>query len=109
MEKRRTVALLATYDTTQDGDVELFHIYEGRNYIGRNPDSDIIIHDRNVSGEHLSITYRTAGEKFKFRDNLSSNGTFLNEVLTDEGELNNFDVIRIGSTKLIFIVIPQKI
>jgi pSer/pThr/pTyr-binding forkhead associated (FHA) protein len=55
----------------------------------------------------LSILYRPVDKKFKFKDEQSSNGTFVNDVLMDEGELHNFDVIRIGATKLVFIAIPQ--
>ena len=103
---KRIIGLLITYDTMPSGQV--FNIYEGRNYIGRDASSDINIQgDSQVSGKHFSILYRVADGKFKFKDEQSSNGTFLNEVLTDEGELTTFDVIRIGLTKLIFIAIPQ--
>jgi hypothetical protein len=103
---KKIVGLLVTYDTAPSGQV--FHIYEGRNYIGRDVTTDVTIQsDSQVSGKHFSVLYRVADGKFKFKDEQSSNGTFLNEVLTDEGELATFDVIRIGSTKLIFIAIPQ--
>jgi hypothetical protein len=103
---KRIVGLLVTYDTTPSGQV--FNIYEGRNYIGRDVTNDANIQgDSQVSGKHFSILYRVADGKFKFKDEQSSNGTFLNEVLTDEGELTTFDIIRIGSTQLIFIAIPQ--
>lgn len=103
---KRIIGLLVTYDTTPTGQV--FNIYEGRNYIGREVSSDISIQgDSQISGKHFSILYRVADGKFKFKDEQSSNGTFLNEVLTDEGELNTFDILRIGSTKLIFIAIPH--
>ena len=68
---------------------------------------DICIPDNEVSGKHFSILYRSADGKFKFKDEQSSNGTYLNEVLTDEGELSPFDTIRIVGTRLIFIAIPQ--
>jgi len=103
---RKIMGVLATYNTNPQGQV--FHIYEGRNYVGRDPNSEINIQgDKQVSAKHFSILYRAVDGKFKFKDEQSSNGTFLNEELTDEGELTTFDVIRIGSTKLIFIAIPQ--
>jgi hypothetical protein len=103
---KRIMGMLVTYSTQPTGQV--FHIYEGRNYVGRDANADISIpNDFQVSGKHFSILYRVADGKFKFRDEQSSNGTFVNEALTDEGELNAFDVIRVGSTKLIFIAIPQ--
>ena len=103
---RRITGLFVTYDTKPEG--EVFHILEGRNYIGRDTSSDISIQlDSQISGKHFSVLYRVADGKFKFRDEQSSNGTFLNEVLTDEGELNTFDIIRIGQVRLVFIAIPQ--
>jgi serine/threonine protein phosphatase PrpC len=78
-----------------------------KEFIGRDMPVDVCIPDNEVSGKHFSILYRSADGKFKFKDEQSSNGTFLNEVLTDEGELSSFDVIKIGSTRLIFIAIPQ--
>ncbi|MDR1022792.1 MAG: FHA domain-containing protein [Prevotellaceae bacterium] len=103
---KRAMGLLVTYDTNPAGQV--FNIYEGRNYIGREASADVSIpNDLQVSGKHFSILYRVADGKFKFRDEQSSNGTFVNEALADEGELSTFDVIRIGVTKLIFIAIPQ--
>lgn len=103
---KRIMGLLITYNTIPTGQV--FPVYEGRNYIGREANSDIPIQgDSQVSGKHFSILYRVADGKFKFKDEQSSNGTFLNEILTDEGELHTFDAIRIGSTRFIFIAIPQ--
>jgi hypothetical protein len=102
---RKLVGLLVTYSANPNGQV--FNIFEGKNFIGRDMPVDICIPDNEVSGKHFSILYRTADSRFKFKDEQSSNGTYLNEVLTDEGELNSFDVIRIGSTRLIFIAIPQ--
>jgi hypothetical protein len=103
---RKVVGLLATYDTISTG--QIFNVFEGKNFIGRDASADISIQgDSQISGKHLSILYRTVDGRFKFKDEQSSNGTFINEALTDEGELNTFDVIRIGSTRLIFVAIPQ--
>jgi hypothetical protein len=102
---RKLVGLLVTYSTNPNGQV--FNIFEGKNFIGRDMPVDICIPDNEVSGKHFSILYRSADGKYKFKDEQSSNGTYLNEVLTDEGELSSFDVIRIGGTRLIFIAIPQ--
>jgi hypothetical protein len=103
--EKKLVGLLVTYNTNPNGQV--FNIFEGKNFIGRDMPVDICIPDNEVSGKHLSILYRSADGRFKFKDEQSSNGTYLNEILTDEGDLSSFDVIRIGSTRLIFIAIPQ--
>jgi hypothetical protein len=102
---KKLVGLLVTYSTNPNGQV--FNIFEGKNFIGRDMPVDICIPDNEVSGKHFSILYRSADGKFKFKDEQSSNGTYLNDVLTDEGELTTFDVIRIGGTRLIFFAIPQ--
>ncbi|GHU17020.1 peptide-binding protein [Spirochaetia bacterium] len=102
---KKLVGLLVTYNTNPNGQV--FNVFEGKNFIGRDMPVDICIPDNEVSGKHFSILYRSADGRFKFKDEQSSNGTYLNEVLTDEGELTTFDVIRIGGTRLIFIAIPQ--
>lgn len=56
----------------------------------------------------MQIRYISGNDKFCFRDEMSSNGTIVNNKLLDKGELQNYDIIRVGSTQLIFIRIPQK-
>ena len=103
---RKLVGLLVTYSEAPLG--ECFKLFEGRNYIGRDRSCDICLtNDSQVSSKHLSILFRSIDNKFKFKDEQSSNGTFFNERLEDEGELTTFDVLRIGKTTLIFIAIPQ--
>lgn len=102
---RKLVGFLVTYNRNPNG--KSFNLYEGRNYIGRDSSCDISIpDDTEISGRHLSILYRSVDKKFKFRDEQSSNGTFVNKELLDEGELRNYDVIRVGGTLFIFIAIP---
>lgn len=103
---RKLVGFLVTYNRTPMG--KAFNIYEGRNYIGRDASCDISIPDDNqMSGKHLLIRYLSGNNKFSFKDEMSSNGTFVNKELLDEGELQNYDIIRVGSTLFIFIAIPQ--
>lgn len=103
---RRLVGFLVTYNRTPNG--RAYNIYEGRNFIGRDASCDISIPDDDqMSGKHMSILYRNADDKFKFRDEQSSNGTFVNKELLDDGELANYDIIRAGSTIFIFIAVPK--
>lgn len=103
---RKLVGFLVTYNRYPLG--KSFNIYEGKNFIGRDPKCDISIpEDNQMSGQHMSILYRNVDNKFKFRDEQSSNGTFINKELIDEGELQNYDIIRLGSTVFIFIAIPK--
>jgi pSer/pThr/pTyr-binding forkhead associated (FHA) protein len=106
VDGKKLVGFLVTYTQAPLG--EFFPLYEGKNFIGRDDSVDIRLQkDEEISGKHLSILYRNADRKFKFKDERSSNGTFVNDVLTDEGELQNSDVIRIGSTKLLFMEIKN--
>lgn len=73
-----------------------YKLFEGRNIIGSDSSCDIVIADNLVSSKHLTILFRA--DKFKFKDELSTNGTFINEVMQDEGDLNDGDQIRIGKT-----------
>ncbi|MEO1652333.1 MAG: FHA domain-containing protein, partial [Bacteroidota bacterium] len=74
-----------------------FKLYEGRNSIGADPGCDIVIrNDPAVSGRHLTILYRLG--HFKFKDELSTNGTFINDIFEEEGNLKDGDMVKIGDT-----------
>ncbi len=105
-QERKLVGFLVTYNRNPAG--RAFNIYEGRNYIGRDASCDISLpDDGQMSGKHFSILYRNADGKFKFRDEQSTNGTFINKELLDDGNLQNYDIIRAGGTIFIFIEIPR--
>jgi hypothetical protein len=106
IEGRRLAALLVTYSIRPQGDS--FPVFEGKNFIGRDASAGIrVAGDAKMSEKHLSILYRAVDKKFKFKDEQSSNGTFINNVLTDEGELQSGDVITAGATKFLFLAIPD--
>ena len=103
---RKLVGFLVTYNRNPLG--KAYNIYEGKNFIGRDRSCDISVpEDNQMSGRHMSILYRNVDNKFKYRDEQSSNGTFVNKELSDEGELQNYDIIRLGGTVFIFIAIPK--
>ena len=103
---RKLVGFLVTYNGDPLG--KAFNLYEGKNFIGRDQSCDISLPwDHQMSGRHMSILYRNMDNKFKYRDEQSSNGTFVNKELSDEGELQNYDIIRLGNTVFIFIAIPK--
>lgn len=103
---RKLVGFLVTYNRNPLG--KSYNIYEGKNFIGRDRSCDISVpEDNQMSGRHMSILYRNVDNKFKYRDEQSSNGTFVNKELSDEGELQNYDIIRLGGTIFIFIAIPK--
>jgi hypothetical protein len=73
-----------------------FKLREGRNIIGSDSACDIFVPDGQVSSKHLTILYRMGD--FKFKDELSTNGTFINDEFVEEGNLKDGDTIRIGQT-----------
>ena len=77
-----------------------YKIYEGRNFLGTSSKLDITIGgDQSISGNHALILCRK--QKFWIKDEMSSNGTFLNdqEIEPNESpELKDGDNIKIGST-----------
>jgi len=104
--RRKLVGFLVTYSLSSNGD--FFPLYEGKNFIGSCSSQNVHIQgDPKISNKHMSILYRVADRKIKFKDEQSTNSTFINGVLIDDGELKNHDEITIGSTKLIFITIPE--
>jgi len=106
IERKRLAGFLVTYSNAPNG--EFFPLYEGKNIIGRDQSAQVCLQgDSKISEKHFSILYRPVDKKFKFKDEQSSNGTFVNEELRDEGELKNLDEIRIGTTRLLFMEIPQ--
>ncbi len=102
---RRVVAVLVTYSWRPQG--QIFPVYEGRNYLGRDPDCEICLDsDSQLSGHQSAIFYR--GETFEITDEKSMNGTFVNgkSVPLTGLPLDNNAVIVTGSTTWRFIIIP---
>lgn len=97
---KRMVGWLVSYTLNPLG-VD-FKIYEGKNFIGKDADCTVCIPDQGVSGKHATLLFRSG--KFRLRDNLSSNGTFVNgQDLEDETyTLHDGDIIQIGNTQLMF-------
>jgi hypothetical protein len=92
---RKLVGWLVSFTIDPNG--ADFRLYEGRNSIGSDLNCEIVVsNDPAVSGKHLTILNRMGG--FKFKDELSTNGTFINDVFEEEGSLKDGDTIRIGNT-----------
>ena len=68
--------------------------------IGRDPTETVQVLDQGVSRQHAEI-YR-AGEMCFIRDLGSTNGTFVNDQRVKEELLRAGDVVRVGSTQLLF-------
>lgn len=77
-----------------------FRVFEGVNHIGAGADNDIVITDEYLSSRHAAIRYEEG--RYEFRDNDSTNGSFLNEKRVTKDELIDNDTIRLGRTELRF-------
>lgn len=102
-EKRsasRLVGWLVTYTLDPNG-ID-FRLYEGRNIIGKDFTCGVCLNDPKVSGQHAILLFRN--DKFRLKDNLSTNGTFVNgeDIDVDSVVLHDGDIIQIGDTVLLF-------
>lgn len=104
---RRICAVMVTYTWRNEGQV--FPVYEGRNYVGSDPDCEIsLTTDRQLSGRHAAIFFR--GGNFEISDEKSMNGTFVNNksVPLTGMPLGNYIVIKTGATIWRFIIIEPE-
>jgi hypothetical protein len=92
---RKLVGWLVSFTMDENG-VD-FRLYEGRNIIGSDPACDIVVaNDHTVSLKHLTILFRMG--VYKFKDEMSTNGTFINEEFMEEGNLIDGDMVKVGNT-----------
>jgi len=68
--------------------------------LGRTEDNGVVLPDPNISRRHATVEKR-GGDYFVVDQN-STNGTWVNEKRDSEAVLNEGDVVRLGSTRLIF-------
>jgi len=68
--------------------------------IGRSPECEMPIDDTQASRRHASVVRLQSG--YEVADLGSTNGTLVNSTLTKRRRLNHGDVIRIGSTEIVF-------
>jgi len=100
---RRLVGFLVSYDLNPHG--KSFNLFEGKNILGSDAVCDIVIStDPGVSAKHLTILYR--GGLFRFKDEFSTNGTFINGEMKEEGTFVDKDLIKVGATRFFFLAIP---
>lgn len=101
---RRLIGWVVTFDGDANG--LSFPLREGRNVIGRDSGSDILLSDARVSGKHACIQHRS-GRTWVYDEN-SNNGTFLNDedIFQERPALNDGDVLRVGGVTFLVKLIP---
>lgn len=100
-QKRYVVGWLVGLNGTLRG--ESYAVRMGRNVIGRDRRSDIVIQDEQASSHHADLVFRPEERRFILMDHNSTNGTYVNETeIEPRRDLLPKDVIRIGSQKFLF-------
>jgi len=100
-QKRYVVGWLVGINGASRG--ESFPVRMGRNVIGRDRKSDIVINDDQASSHHADLVFRPEEKRFILMDHNSTNGTYVNEAeIEPRRDLAPKDVIRIGSQRFIF-------
>ena len=83
---------------------ESYAVRIGRNILGRDRRSDIVVNDDQASTHHADLVFRPEERRFILMDHNSTNGTYVNEVeIEPRRDLATQDVIRIGSHKFLFV------
>lgn len=83
---------------------ESFPVRMGRNVIGRDRRSDVVVPDDQASSHHADLVFRPEERRFILMDHNSTNGTYVNETeIEPRRDLLGKDVIRIGSHRFLFM------
>jgi len=83
---------------------ESYAVRLGRNVIGRDRRSDIVVNDDQASSHHADLVFRPDEKRFILMDHNSTNGTYVNEnEIEPRRDLVGKDVIRIGSHRFLFM------
>lgn len=100
-QKRYVVGWLVSLNGASRG--ESFPVRMGRNVIGRDRRSDVVVNDDQASSHHADLVFRPEEKRFILMDHNSTNGTYVNEAeIEPRRDLDAKDVIRIGSHRFLF-------
>ncbi len=99
--KRYVVGWLVSLNGASRG--ESFPVRMGRNVIGRDRRSDLVVQDDQASSHHADLVFRPEEKRFILMDHNSTNGTYVNDhEIEPRRDLAPKDIIRIGSHRYIF-------
>jgi hypothetical protein len=100
-QKRYVVGWLVGLNGPSRG--EAFPVRMGRNVIGRDRRSDIVINDDQASSHHADLVFRPEERRFILMDHNSTNGTYVNEhEIEPRRDLVEKDIVRIGGHRFLF-------
>lgn len=100
--KRYVVGWLVGLNGTARG--ESYPVRIGRNILGRDRRSDVVINDDQASSHHADLVFRPEERRFILMDHNSTNGTYVNDAeIEPRRDLATNDIIRIGSHRFLFM------
>ena len=100
--KRYVVGWLVGLDGPARG--ESYPVRIGRNVLGRDKRSDIIVQDDQASSHHADLVFRPEERRFILMDHNSTNGTYVNDQeIEPRRDLAANDIVRIGSQRFLFM------
>jgi FHA domain-containing protein len=100
--KRYVVGWLVGLDGAARG--ESYPVRIGRNVLGRDKRSDIVIQDEQASSHHADLVFRPEERRFILMDHNSTNGTYVNDhEIEPRRDLAAQDIVRIGSQRFLFM------
>lgn len=100
-QKRYVVGWLVGLNGPSRG--EAYPVRMGRNVIGRDRRSDIVINDDQASSHHADLVFRPEERRFILMDHNSTNGTYVNELeIEPRRDLVEKDIVRIGGHRFLF-------
>jgi len=100
--KRYVVGWLVGLDGAARG--ESYPVRIGRNVLGRDKRSDIMIQDEQASSHHADLVFRPEERRFILMDHNSTNGTYVNDIeIEPRRDLNANDIVRIGAQRFLFM------
>lgn len=100
--KRYVVGWLVGLNGSARG--ETYPVRMGRNVLGRDRRSDVVINDDQASSHHADLVFRPEERRFILMDHNSTNGTYVNEAeIEPRRDLAARDVIRIGGHRFLFV------
>ncbi|HEX2060382.1 MAG TPA: FHA domain-containing protein [Thermoanaerobaculia bacterium] len=99
--KRYVVGWLVSLNGASRG--ESYPVRMGRNVIGRDRRSDVVVNDEQASSHHADLVFRPEEKRFILMDHNSTNGTYVNETeIEPRRDLAAKDIIRIGAHRFLF-------
>lgn len=86
-----------------------FRLHAGNNFVGRNSDRDVYLHDQSVSRKHFTISYDQRKDRWFITMGEGKEIVYVNDdPIGSMTFLKRGDLIEVANTKLVFIPLEQE-